>query len=195
MDFEGAKKLIFEMLNTELDKNLHYHSTEHTRDVLEAATRLAEMEGVNGHDLELLKTAVIFHDIGFLKSYNNHEEASVKMAYELLPGFGYEKDDLKKIEGMIMSTQVPQKPSNLLEEIIADADLDYLGRDDVFLISQRLQYEWKLKGIITNLKEWHQKQLEFMKNHSYHTESAKKLRQEKKQQNIEELERLLCLKK
>ncbi|MBN2173028.1 MAG: HD domain-containing protein [Bacteroidales bacterium] len=195
MDYEGVKKLVFNKLKHGLSDDLRYHSPQHTQDVLEAAIRLAQMEGINGNDLELLKTAVVFHDLGFIISYKQHEKESVKLAKEILPKYGYSIDDIDKIEGMIMSTEIPQKPSNKLEEIIADADLDYLGRDDIFLISQRLQYEWKQLGIVTTLRDWHEKQLQFMKNHDYHTESAKKLRREKKLKNIEELEILLCLKK
>jgi hypothetical protein len=96
---------------------------------------------------------------------------------------------------MIISTEIPQHPTNLLEKIMADSDLDYLGRDDLFVIGQRLQYEWKLQGKISTLKEWHKRQLDFLKSHNFFTESAKKLRNGKKQKNIEELEKLLCLKK
>jgi len=195
MDFESVKELVLDKLNNELSSDLHYHSFEHTLDVLDAAIRLAEMEGVNGHDLDLLKTAVLFHDLGFIVAYYKHEEESVKLANEILPEFGYGKEDLLKIKGMIMTTEIPQAPSNLLEQIIADADLDYLGRDDVFMISQRLQYEWKLRGMISDLKEWHEKQLSFMKNHTYHTSSAKSLRNDKKYKNIHELEKLLNTKK
>ena len=29
-----------------------------------------------------------------------------------------------------MATKIPQKPQNHYEEVLSDADLDYLGRDD-----------------------------------------------------------------
>ena len=96
---------------------------------------------------------------------------------------------------MINSTEIPQSPETHLEMIIADADLDYIGRDDIFLIGQRLQYEWLKIGKISTLKEWHEKQLNFLKKHTYFTKSAKKLREKKKQENIQEIEELLCPKK
>ena len=195
MDFEGAKKFVLDKLGKELSSKLPYHSIDHTLDVMQAVEKLAVMEKVNGHDAELLKTAALFHDLGFIETYDGHERASVKLANDILPNFGYSVEDTKKIEGMIISTEIPQHPKTLLEKIIADADLDYLGRDDLFVIGQRLQYEWKLQGKISTLKEWHQRQLEFLKSHNYFTESAKKLRNSKKQENIEELEKLLCLKK
>jgi HD superfamily phosphodiesterase len=195
MDFEGAKKYTLERLRNELNDKLHYHSVEHTLDVLDSVTRLAEMENVNGHDQVLLKTAALFHDLGFVETYDGHEDASIRIATKVLPEYGYSPEDIKVIDGLIRSTEIPQSPQNHLEEIMADADLDYLGRDDLYLIGQRLQYEWQLHGIVSSLREWHEKQLKFLKVHNYFTESAKKLRDKRKQENIKELETLMCVKK
>ena len=195
MDFEGAKKYTLNRLENELNDKLHYHTVDHTLDVLDAVIRLAEMENVNGHDQQLLKTAALFHDMGFLETYNGHEEASIRIACEELPKYGYSEKDLKIIEGIIRSTEIPQTPKTHLEEIMADADLDYLGRDDLYVIGQRLQYEWQLHGIISSLREWHEKQLHFLKVHSYFTKSAQNLRDKRKQENIKELETLMCVKK
>ena len=37
------------------------------------------------------------------------------------------KKDIEIICGIIMATKIPQRPKNYLEEIICDADLNYLG--------------------------------------------------------------------
>jgi hypothetical protein len=113
----------------------------------------------------------------------------------MLPEYGYNPSDIKIIQGLIKCTEIPQNPKNHLEKIMADADLDYLGRDDIFLTGQKLQYEWKLRGKVSSLREWHETQLKFIKNHNYFTPSAKKLREEGKQSNIQQLEILMCLKK
>ena len=195
MDFEGAKKYTLNRLINELSGKLHYHSVDHTLDVLDAVTRLADMENVNGHDQLLLKTGALFHDLGFIETYNGHEEASIRMAHKILPDYDYSLDDINVIEGLIRSTEIPQNPKTHLEQIMADADLDYVGRDDLFVIGQRLQYEWQLQGIVSSLREWHEKQLQFLKAHKFFTKSAKKLREKRKQENIKELETLMCVKK
>jgi predicted metal-dependent HD superfamily phosphohydrolase len=194
MEFEALKKHVLGQLEEKLDKDLTYHCLDHTLDVLDSAVRIANWEGLNGHDLCLVKSAALFHDIGFLETYNDHESASIKKAREILPKFGCTEDDMKKIEGMINSTRLPQTANNILEKIMADADLDYLGRDDFFLIGQRLQYEWKMLGKITTLREFHEIQYGFLKNHEYFTESAKKMRENKKQENIKDIEDLLSIK-
>lgn len=195
MDFDGVKRFVLNKLSHELKSDLYYHSIEHTLDVIEAAIRLAKMENVNGQDLELLKTAALFHDVGFVEKYQGHEKESIRLANEILPGFGYSPDSIIIIEGLILSTEIPQNPKNKLEKIIADADLDYIGRDDLFLIGQKLQYEWKLQGMVNSIRDWHEKQLKFLKSHEFFTKSARELREAKKQENIKELEELLCKEK
>ncbi|MEZ5149013.1 MAG: HD domain-containing protein [Bacteroidales bacterium] len=192
MDFESLKTYILDRLKSELNEDLMYHSPGHTKDVIKAVERYAELEGVNGHDKMLLKTAALFHDIGFTRVYKGHEDESIKIAREVLPGYGYSEKDIQAITGMINATKLPQNPTNHLEEIMADADLDYIGRDDLFMIGQKLQFEWKKVGIISSIREWHEKQLAFLKNHQYFTASARQLREEKKQENIRELEELIC---
>jgi HD superfamily phosphodiesterase len=195
MDFEGVRDFVINKLRRELSSKLHYHSVEHTLDVEDAVGRLAEMENVNGHEKMLLKTGALFHDLGFCETYDGHEDVAIRMAQENLPDFGYSESDIKIIQGLIKCTEIPQNPTNHLEEIMADADLDYLGRDDIFLTGQKLQYEWKLRGKISSLREWHELQLKFIKKHHYFTATAKKLREHGKQENIRQLESLLCLKK
>jgi len=191
MDFDAAKQFVLEKLGKELSKDLAYHSVEHTLDVMIAARRLGEMEGLSNKQICLVETAALFHDIGFTETYDGHEDVSIQIAREVLPGFGYSQEDIETIINLIVATEIPQDPQNHLEEILADADLDYIGRDDMFLIGQRLQYEWYRHGIIETLREWHEKQMDFLKKHRYFTKSAHKLRESKKQENIRELEELL----
>jgi len=81
---------------------------------------------------------------------------------------------------MIMATKIPQTPLNHLEQIMADADLDYLGRDDFQVISDRLFQELE----IPDKNKWNKIQIAFFEKHSYFTESAKRLRNDKKQENL-----------
>jgi len=195
MNFEGVKKYVVERLRNELNPDLCYHSLEHTMDVLQAAERLAALENINGLDLILLKTGALFHDVGFVEVYEGHEKVSVRLAREVLPGFGYSEQDIHVIEGLIRCTEVPQHPTTHLQQIMADADLDYLGRDDIFLTSQKLQYEWKKFGFVSSLREWHEKQLAFLKSHRYFTKAATRLREKGKSENIIQLENLMSPKK
>jgi HD superfamily phosphodiesterase len=138
MKYESAKKFILKKLVKELDPRLTYHSIDHTLDVLESAIRLAETENLQSNEMILLKTACLFHDSGMLITYRGHEDASIKICKEILPEFNYREDDIQIICRMIRTTILPQCASNHLDKILCDADLDYLGRPDFFMIAHRL---------------------------------------------------------
>ena len=188
MDFRGASEYIVQRLHSELSPSLFYHNPEHSLDVLAALRRLCESENVDGQERIMLETAALFHDAGMLFQYHGHEAFSVSLARETLPGFGYSEAELEFISGLIMVTKLPQQAVTLHEQIICDADLDYLGRDDFFINAFKLRLEWEINGIkSTTLKEWFDIQVKFLTEHHYFTKSAFNLRNAKKMANLAEL--------
>jgi uncharacterized protein len=184
MQFAKAKKFILDRLKTELPAHLSYHCFDHTQDVYKAAENLCDLEKINPYQKKLVLTAALFHDSGFIIGINCHEEESCRIAEQCLPSFGYTNDDLAAIKGMIMATKLPQSPKNHLEEIIADADLDYLGRDDFFRISNLLYQEFRTAGIVNTTEDWNKLQVSFFRSHHFFTKTALKLRQDKKMAHL-----------
>ena len=86
-----------------------------------------------------------------------------------------------------MATKLPQTPATLLEKVICDADLDYLGRADFFEIGDGLRREFLKQGIIKTNQDWDQLQIKFLTSHQYHTATSRKLREKYKQGNISKL--------
>ncbi|MGN6396846.1 MAG: HD domain-containing protein [Mucilaginibacter sp.] len=187
MRLDDAGEFIINKLNQELPEYLNYHNSTHTLDVVESAYRLGQAEGISSADMELLLTAAYYHDSGFLVKMAGHEEESCRIARETLPGFNYNAGEIERICGMIMATRLPQSPKNYLEEILADADLDDLGRDDFFIIGDKLFLENTIYGDDIDPHAWRLKQLEFMQKHHYFTKSAINLRQAKKDANLERI--------
>ena len=192
MDIEKAEKFIVDLLDTQLSETLYYHGLHHTLDVLNAAMILADEEGVEDRsDLKLLKTAALFHDSGFLNTYKNHEEEGCRIANVHLSLFGYSQEEIKKICGMIMATKIPQTPTTILEQILCDADLDYLGRDDFEPIAASLFEELKARKLVENETTWNVIQVKFLESHRYHTKSAINKREVQKQKRLIELRKLI----
>ena len=186
-DFEGVEKFIIQKQAAELPRDLHYHNLEHIHDVVTAALKIAEMEGVGDADQKLIRIAALFHDCGFIISPKNHEAHGCTIARSVLPTFGFDAAQIESICGMIMATKIPQTPHTLLEMIVCDADLDYLGRDDFYSIGSRLFEEMKTRGFVESEREWNLIQKTFLESHRYHTSFAKKNREEKKQQHLAEI--------
>ncbi|BAU53459.1 HD domain-containing protein [Mucilaginibacter gotjawali] len=184
MQFQSAKKFISDKLKRELPAHFTYHSYDHVMDVYQAAENLGKLENITDDDMQLLLTAALFHDSGFIEGATNHEEGSCRIAQLYLPNFDFNTCDIEKICGMIMATRLPQTPKNLLEQILADADLDYLGRDDFFKISDLLYNEFVDAGVVKNIGEWNKLQVLFFERHHYFTNAAINLRQDKKQAHL-----------
>ena len=185
INYKKAERHIMKILKAQLSPNLHYHAIHHTNDVVAAAERIAIMEGVLDEDIFVLKSAATYHDAGFVKQYDANEEIGAKMAEEILPKYGYTDDQIKQVRELIYATIVPHKPNNHLEEIICDADLDYLGRDDFFKISETLRLELREHGKINSDRLWDEIQIKFLNQHKYFTKSSQRLRSKKKKEHIE----------
>ena len=192
MKFELARRYALHRLEQELPSNLLYHGISHTRDdVVPAVEMLAGMEGIKGDSLSLLLTAAWFHDLGYIEQARHHELISARIAIQILPGFGYTRKQVEVVRWAILATALPQSPQNLLEEILTDADLDVLGRDDFMLSNDRLRRELSTFGQNFNDLEWYSRQLKFIESHSYFTASSHALRDAGQLANIQALRKIL----
>lgn len=191
MDFDEAKTYILNRLDQELPINLYYHSPQHTRDVYEAATEIAYHEKIEGDDLRLLQTAALFHDCGFLITYQNHEIVGCQLASKVLPGFGYTNPQIQHICQMIMATQIPQEPQDHLAEILCDADLYYLGTQKFYQIGNTLYREFLDHGIVKDDEAWNRLQLSFLQDHEYFTQTALNLRKPQKITHLRQVKELV----
>ena len=189
--FADLQEIILDKLEDELPKHLFYHNTKHTIDVLSQVELIGIIEGISDYDLLLLKTAALFHDIGQIKQSAGHEEIGCEYLSEYLPQYYYSKNEITEISKLIMATQLPPNPSTLLEKIMCDADLDYLGRSDFIPVSDTLFKELSAQNIITDINEWNKLQVKFLETHHYFTDSANKLREVNKQEQVKRLKSLI----
>jgi uncharacterized protein len=186
--YQIIRSEVLSLLNDKLDPKLTYHNLAHTEDVMRQVERIARGENISDrHDLMLLKVAALFHDSGFLYVYRHHEEKSCQIMEEFMQDGDFTGDDIARIKGMIMATQIPQTPHNLMEMIICDADLDYLGRDDFEKISNGLKEEFLVYNVIKSESDWDPLQIGFFEAHNYFTETCRVDRTPKKLQHLEML--------
>jgi len=184
MQFDSLKTLVFEQLENRLASTLYYHGVHHTHYVYNAALRIAEHEKITGDNHTLLMTAVLLHDFGFTETYENHEDKGCEIAHRILPDLNYSEPQIDSICAMILRTKIPQIAFNKLEEVICDADLDYLGTDDFLPIGNQLFQEFMHYGVIKDEQAWNRLQLKFLQAHQYFTDFARTYREEKKQANL-----------
>ncbi|MEX1002291.1 MAG: adenylate/guanylate cyclase domain-containing protein [Crocinitomicaceae bacterium] len=191
INYMKAERHIMKILEHQLSPKLLYHSINHTIDVTKAVERLAIMEGITDEGLFLLKSAATYHDAGFIEKYEKNEAIGMRLAREILPKYGYTSEQIDVIDGLIKSTEIPQSPTTHLEEVMCDADLDYLGRDDFHEIADLLRRELREHGKLNSDREWDEIQVKFLEAHTYFTKSAIRLRKPKKLKHIEEIKHKL----
>ena len=187
MLFEQAGDFILDRLEKEIPATLCYHNIDHTRDVRSAAESIGNSELISPYEMKLLLTAACYHDCGFLAVTHEHETESCNIARESLPGFGFSNEEIDRICGMIMATKMPQSPQNILEQIIADADLEYLGTPGAEEKAAKLFKELQYLTPSLTTEQWQKNQISFLKAHQYFTSFCKKNRQPVQQAYLQRL--------
>jgi uncharacterized protein len=191
-DYAGAIAYALHRLRTELPPLVRYHTLAHTEaDVLPAAIRLARLSATPEADRRLLEVAAAFHDLGYIRTHLNHEAIGIGIMAEALPGLGFSQADIARIAGMIEATRMPQTPEDPLAALLADADLDSIGREDFLATSTALWQERAVMGLVVSWPDWLRAQHRFLKGHHYFTAVATALREEGKERNIALLEDLM----
>lgn len=171
----------------ELNPSYKYHTLRHTLDVIETSVCIAQAEGLYDDEMNVLKIAALFHDTGYLFQRANHEQASVNFFNRVVSNYDFPLEEKERIASCIMATSIPQKPGNILEKILCDADLDYLGRDDFNVISDLLFEELVSCGQMKCKSEWDKVQIEFISAHQYHTEYNRRHRMVKLHENLQSI--------
>lgn len=189
--FMDLEEEMLDYLEKHLPENLYYHNVKHTIDVITEVELIGWAEGVSEEELLILKLAALFHDAGHTISYANHEYHSTVMAREKMYSYDFPHEYIEEVCKLIMATKMPPNPTNILEKIMCDSDLDYLGRTDFIPISNNLYAELKEQNMISSFNEWNKKQLKFITEHQYFTKTAVKLREVNKQKQIERLNQII----
>lgn len=184
-----AEKFVINLLNEKLTPEFTYHNIPHTQLVVNKATELAELIKIDDKQKELLLVAAWFHDTGYTKDSNNHEEASVLIAKEFLKTQACSEEDIVTVSNIIMATKMGVIPSTILEKIIKDADCAHIGSKNYGDISELLRKEWEL---LSNYRitegEWLEENIVFLSTkHRFFTNEAAANWEKRKGKNLANL--------
>lgn len=186
-----AEHYVKTLFTEKLDKQRVYHNIKHTERIVDTVKILAEGNGISDDDLLHLRLAAWFHDTGYVIGQENHEMAGIQILKDFLKNENDSNVNIEKASSIIMATKMPQQPSNILEEIICDADMSHSGSKDFFDQCQLLRSEWEMldKKVYTNL-EWYQLNTGFLEGHSFKNHYSRNLYDEKKQNNLQKLKKM-----
>lgn len=181
---EEAKEYVTMILTHELSDKCLFHTINHTLDVLKNAEIIGRHCKLDGEGLNILRISALFHDVGYVDAYDDHEICSAERAVNYLRSEYVDEDIIKQVERAILSTKTPQNPIDKISAILCDADLMNLTFDDYFEQVDLMRKEWdKVGKAKLNSHQFHLQSLEFFRTHQYHSEYGKKILQPKKEKN------------
>ena len=179
---------VTELLTTDWPEGLVYHNIDHTRRVVKQAEIIGSHENLNDEEMDIVKIAAWFHDVGYLKKYKDHEEVSIQIATEFLSGKGVGREYVDQITECIRATVVPQSPTDKISEVLCDADMMHVGMKKYPDIIKKLRNEWKNMGVksLSN-KKFKKSSIKALLDHKFHTAYCQVELSKMKDQNIRNL--------
>lgn len=171
-----------------------FHNIWHTFEVFARSKYLCEQLWINKEDSIDVMLWAIFHDTWYAKQYIKNEEIWARIAEIFLIKKWWKTERIEKIKWIIMATTLWDKANNILEQIIQDADLDNLGRNDC--IGNTINLRKEILLVTWNdipLREWLMSSYLLLKNHKFQTLTSYSERNTKKEENIKKLEMKISL--
>ncbi|MEM7483684.1 MAG: Pycsar system effector family protein [Bacteroidota bacterium] len=186
---EKAEQFVSKILENELNPKILYHNLRHTQRVVKSTKELLNFYNLGDDQDERLLLTAWFHDTGYTKTIENHEEVSCSIATEFLKEQNYSSEGIQQICANIMATKRYYEPRNLHEEIIRDADASHFAKKSYWETTDFLKEELKELGIATYTnKEWRDENIKMFRNeHEFYTEYAKENWEEAKERNLKQL--------
>lgn len=185
---QETEKYLVKELKEKLPESIMYHSEDHARRVVEAVDEIGKAEGLSEEELILAKISAWLHDIGFTVSHHDHELHSAEIAEAFLYEKGLEKKKIRQVLDAILSTRIPQEPKDQISEVLCDADMIHVTRDDYFEIANLMREEMGLiKKMNIDKAEFHRLSYIFFNQHKFHTNYGETVLDENKKKVMEEL--------
>ncbi|QMU65663.1 MAG: HD domain-containing protein [Flavobacteriaceae bacterium] len=181
-----TEKFVSSLLNDMLPHDFMYHNLSHTQRVVAATKEIIEGEKVTEDSAVKLIIAAWFHDTGYTKSKDNHEEESVEIAKDFLKQQLVSDDFKDEVFSLIMATKMGYEPVTLSEKIIKDADCSHFQDKNYSQISELLRHEWEnILGKTYKNTAWIEENISFFtKHHRFYTDFALENWQSGKDKNL-----------
>lgn len=177
------------ILEKKMPSHMCYHDIQHTRDVVSASYEIAKALNLSEEQIETILLGAWLHDTGYQNGRSDHhEDESINIAREFLTRENVDPARIDKVVGVIEATKMPQKPTNIIEEVICDADLYHLASDQYFEKSEQLKTEMsKTKGLDLDDIGWLEMNVEFFSQHNFFTSYGQEVLQPKKRENLKKI--------
>jgi predicted metal-dependent HD superfamily phosphohydrolase len=185
--YKLVEQYVSNLFETNKKPKLFYHSLEHTQETVKRTEEIAAHYKLSEKEMLAVYIAAWFHDTGrIFTGPENHEEKSVELMRSFMQINCPEAELIQIIEGCIMATKRSTIPTNLLQQILSDADTYHLGTKDFKRTNKQVRKEILMDREVSK-EEYDIKTLEFLENHQYYTSYCIELLNKGKEENIKKL--------
>ncbi len=180
---------VFDAYYQYFDEKFRFHNMNYIHRFLEQIRLLCRAEELDEEDtLICLTTGLVLYS-GLSQNYENFENRSVVIARELLPSFHYNDKQIDLISHTLIGTKYPPEPRNILEKIVIDARMEYLGRPDLPSIIKEMYAEAKENGSKLDFSSWKEKQISVLQSFNFYTLASRRLREVQAPEQIMAIEK------
>lgn len=189
---QKARAYVEALIREKKPEWVKYHDFSHAKAVVQACREIGAASNLGQEDLEAVTLAAWFHDVGYVKGIDGHEEESVVMATSFLRENGCAEGKIARVAAAIRATKMPQSPEDLMEQVLCDADISHLARTDYVELSGRVrsEIEHRMRVKLTDL-EWFSMNIDFVASHRYFTGYAKRRFEPQRKANLTRLRKAL----
>lgn len=190
--YKKIEKYVMELFHTLEDPTLVFHNMKHTQQVVTRTKEIAAHYNVGERDMFILYAAAWFHDTGHLITEpKKHEDMSVEIMKKYMNEHNVDDEVTEQIAQCILATKAPRNPTNLLQEIICDADTYHLGTTEFKNTNKRAMEEQKLKTGNLDKNEFNSGTLDMLEHHKFYTSYCKQLLEGDKEKNMKKIKKKL----
>jgi predicted metal-dependent HD superfamily phosphohydrolase len=175
--------------------DLVYHNLIHTEAVVQHAQELGIAAELDSRSFAILFVASWFHDVGQLDGLppNGHEERSVREMRTFFRNQDVPDDTfLDEVEACILATKMPQRPTNLLEGMMCDADTYHFGTPYFKETNKAVKAELKARDMGEATKNWTEKTVQLLEAHTFFSPHAQALLFDGKMKNLKRAQEKLA---
>lgn len=169
---------------------LIYHNLNHTLSVVQNASRLADHYRLTDPDWFVVIAASWFHDLGYVNGDPaGHEQRGALIFREFANRLVIEGGLIERVTNCILATTLPQKPTDLLESIVCDADLYHFGTIE-FAEKDLLMLEETRRRLKTDIPagSWLSGSAKLLRSHQFCTPYCQDRLSAQKHENLRQLE-------
>ena len=167
--FFTLKEQVLDLLQQKFPENRHYHrGVSHTLNSLGVVEEYIDYMRVGTYEAQILRLGVLMRDLGELNTVE-HGEDGIALVKKVMSDAGFSFVQTKVVSDLVNAARHPHRPTNLLERIICDVDMEFLGREDHDEASEMFFQELLKNSLVNSREEWELWQQEMLDNHKSHT--------------------------